>query len=122
MEHYLSSKKISAFKQKLIDNREQFREMIAARSEDVKERMSETGDIVDLAADHEKYLSAKREIKRLQESIAQIEQVLKDMDDFGYCIECGIEIGEDRLNIDPSYQLCIDCAEVIEKKRRLYNK
>lgn len=33
-----------------------------------------------------------------------------DNDDFGYCLDCGEEIAEERLAFDPSAPLCIACA------------
>lgn len=39
-------------------------------------------------------------------------QTLKRMDDgeFGYCIECGEEIGIGRLNVDVTFAKCVRCA------------
>lgn len=122
MEHYLSQKKIFAFKQKLTTKKREYQKLIQSKSKDIMEKVSETGDAADIASEHEKYLSAKRDIARLQSAILNINSVLNDMTDFGYCIECGVEIGEARLSIDPSYRSCVDCAEIIEKKSRLYSK
>ncbi len=33
-----------------------------------------------------------------------------DEDDYGYCLECGEDIAEKRLDIDPAASLCIRCA------------
>jgi DnaK suppressor protein len=30
--------------------------------------------------------------------------------EFGYCVECGNEIGAGRLDADPAAHLCITCA------------
>ncbi|EGN76061.1 DnaK suppressor protein [Idiomarina sp. A28L] len=38
-----------------------------------------------------------------------------DNDDFGYCIECGDEINEKRLEIDPTTAMCIQCMQELEK-------
>jgi len=37
---------------------------------------------------------------------------LRRMDDgdFGYCAECGEEIGKGRLGVDPTFHLCVRCA------------
>ena len=42
----------------------------------------------------------------------RIEAALGRMDDgeFGYCLDCGEIIAEDRLSIDPTTTLCFDCA------------
>jgi DnaK suppressor protein len=44
--------------------------------------------------------------------IARIQAALQRMKDgeFGYCVMCGGEIDERRLQLDPSLPHCIDCA------------
>ena len=34
-----------------------------------------------------------------------------DEDQFGYCTNCGEEIPDGRLEIDPAFHLCVKCAE-----------
>ncbi len=54
-------------------------------------------------------------IKKIDESIAALEA-----GDYGYCEECGIEIGIRRLEARPTATLCIDCKsldEIREKSR-----
>ena len=48
----------------------------------------------------------KLEITRIDAALKRIEE-----DEYGYCLECGEEIAEKRLEIDPSATLCIQCAE-----------
>lgn len=119
MEHYISKQKLLKYKAKLVEERARLLSMIQEKSEQVQEKMEGTGDVIDIAAEHEKYLSIKREIQRFRVSIQRIDNSLRDFDDFGYCLDCGIEIGEDRMDIDPSYKLCVSCAEINEKKERL---
>jgi DnaK suppressor protein len=42
-----------------------------------------------------------------------LEQALKRIDEgeFGYCAECGEAIPDGRLNIDPTFHLCVQCAD-----------
>lgn len=44
--------------------------------------------------------------------LARIDQALHriEADDYGYCDECGEEIAEKRLEIDPAANLCVRCA------------
>lgn len=44
--------------------------------------------------------------------IARIKSALQRLEDgdYGYCIECGEEIAEKRLEIDPAATHCIKCA------------
>ena len=53
-------------------------------------------------------------IKKVESAIALVET-----DDFGYCENCGEEIGLKRLEARPTATLCIDCktlAEIREKQ------
>lgn len=51
-----------------------------------------------------------RELKRIDQALRRI----KD-DEYGYCVECGEEIAENRLAVDPAAPLCIGCASEREK-------
>ena len=44
--------------------------------------------------------------------ISRIDAALKRLEDgeYGYCIDCGEEIAEKRLEIDPAATHCINCA------------
>jgi DnaK suppressor protein len=35
-------------------------------------------------------------------------------DEYGYCLECGEDIAINRLQVDPSTPLCINCANKLE--------
>jgi len=51
-------------------------------------------------------------INSMIEALAKIES-----GDYGYCEECGEDIGLKRLEIFPDAKCCIVCAERIEKER-----
>jgi DnaK suppressor protein len=60
-----------------------------------------------------------REYKLIQKIDSAIQRI--DNKKYGYCDECGIEIGIRRLEARPTAELCIDCKsldEVREKQRR----
>ena len=44
--------------------------------------------------------------------LARIEAALKRLDegDYGFCLDCGEDIADKRLEIDPAASLCIKCA------------
>lgn len=52
--------------------------------------------------------------------LVQIEQALKRIKEgtFGICSDCGDEIGEKRLLFNPSFSICVICAEQNEKEQR----
>ena len=45
------------------------------------------------------------EIQRIEAALKRIED-----DEYGYCIDCGEEIAEKRLSVDPAASHCIKCA------------
>jgi len=52
-------------------------------------------------------------IKKIEETIARI-----DKDDYGYCENCGVEIGLKRLAVRPTATLCIDCKTLDELREK----
>jgi len=52
-------------------------------------------------------------IKKIEESIGNI-----DSGDYGYCEQCGVEIGVRRLEARPTASLCIDCKSLDEIRER----
>ena len=56
-------------------------------------------------------------IKKIDETIARI-----DKDDYGYCENCGIEIGLKRLEVRPTATLCIDCKTLEEQREKQSGK
>lgn len=53
----------------------------------------------------------------------QIDKSLTKIDsgEYGYCDECGDEIGEKRLRVQPIADLCISCKETAEKAEHRYS-
>ena len=49
---------------------------------------------------------------RRRQALLRIEAALArlEVDEFGYCLECGEEIAEKRLALDPTVSLCIRCS------------
>ena len=41
-----------------------------------------------------------------------------DKDDYGFCDQCGVEIGIRRLEARPTATLCIDCKTLAEIRER----
>jgi DnaK suppressor protein len=51
------------------------------------------------------------ELQRIQAALVRIRK-----GDYGYCQECGEDIVEERLKVDPGALSCITCAGLAEKK------
>ena len=61
--------------------------------------------------------SRDRERKLLKKISEAIERI--DTGEYGYCVDCGIEVGIERLEARPTAELCFDCktlAEIREKQ------
>jgi len=52
-------------------------------------------------------------IKKITETISKI-----DGDEYGYCENCGVDIGLKRLEARPTATLCIDCKTLDELKEK----
>ena len=52
-------------------------------------------------------------IKKIDETIARI-----DADNYGFCDNCGVEIGLKRLEARPTATLCIDCKTLDELREK----
>lgn len=50
--------------------------------------------------------SGKAEIAKIQAALARM-----DEDEFGYCVDCGDEIAEERLDVVPYTPFCRRCAD-----------
>lgn len=56
-------------------------------------------------------------IKKINVALAKIETK-----DYGYCTDCGGEIGVERLHARPTADLCISCKEAAEQKESQFSK
>lgn len=57
-------------------------------------------------------------MNRRNMELARIDQALQriENDDYGYCLQCGEEIAEKRLEFNPTVTHCIHCAEKLESR------
>lgn len=49
--------------------------------------------------------SGQQEIRRIEAALGRI-----DSGEYGFCVKCGAEIGEERLDVLPWTPFCRDCA------------
>jgi len=102
---------VAKFKAVMLKERSDLIEWINNHKQQLSEGVPHNSDNNDNASDYEIYMRDKKEAERRVERLMRLEQRLKDMNDFGYCIDCGIEISPKRLKIDPTFERCIDCSE-----------
>ncbi len=55
--------------------------------------------------------------RRREQSLRDISAALRKIDtgDYGFCEECGEEIAEKRLQVNPTVDCCIECSSRLEK-------
>ncbi|HET9843668.1 MAG TPA: RNA polymerase-binding protein DksA [Gammaproteobacteria bacterium] len=80
-------------------------------------------DPIDVATNEGAIALDLRARDRERKLINKIDEAIQRIDnkDYGYCDECGVDIGIRRLEARPTATLCIDCKmldEVREKQRR----
>ena len=77
-------------------------------------------DPLDRASQEEEFALELRARDRERKLIKKIDKTLTkiDNDEFGYCEQCGIEIGIKRLEARPTADLCVDCKSIAEIKEK----
>ena len=86
----------------------------------MKDEAANFPDPADRATQEEEFSLELRTRDRERKLIKKIESTLEliDQDDYGYCEECGVDIGIKRLEARPTATLCIDCKTLEEIKER----
>lgn len=101
----------------------QMKQMLNDQKEEILNKSSQYKEDIDLGSDDADLIQSTilaNTIKSLaahdKTKLHKIEYALKRIGEgtFGYCEECGEEIAEKRLLINPSFNTCIVCAEKIE--------
>src|SRR6056300_1485966 len=87
----------------------------------MKEEAANFADPSDRASQEEEFSLELRTRDRERKLIRKIEKAIDrlDEDDYGFCDDCGVEIGIRRLEARPTATQCIDCktlAEINEKQ------
>jgi len=74
----------------------------------------------DRATQEEEFALELRTRDRERKLIKKINDALTSLDnnDYGYCEQCGVEIGIQRLEARPTATLCIDCKTLDEIKEK----
>jgi DnaK suppressor protein len=111
--------------------REHFRNILGAWKRELMEEVDRTvhhmqdesanlPDPNDRATQEEEFSLELRARDRERKLIKKIDQTLEriEKDDYGYCDDCGVEIGIRRLEARPTATLCIDCKSLAEIKEK----
>lgn len=99
-----------------------YRTILETRLVELKERLQEIDETLESHQSRDwEELATEREGDEVLEGmgasgkaeIAKIQAALTRMDEgeFGFCVSCGAEISEERLEVVPYTPFCRDCAE-----------
>ncbi len=119
-EEYMNDKQREHFRSILTAWRNELREAVDNTVDHMKNEAANFPDEVDRASQEEEFALELRTRDRERKLIRKIEKTLSniDSDDFGYCANCGSEIGIRRLEARPTADLCVDCKEIAEIKEK----
>jgi DnaK suppressor protein len=86
----------------------------------LKDETDHISDLNDRATQEEEFSLELRTRDREGKLVEKIDEALRllEDDDYGYCEECGVEIGIKRLEARPTATLCIDCKTLAEIKEK----
>jgi DnaK suppressor protein len=110
---------LASFRQLLLVKQQELQEIAAssrAAAQTVELDQTRMGRLSRMDALQAQAMSAESERRRVK-SLNRIAAALRrlDTDDYGYCRDCGELINPERLGLDPSVALCIQCAENAER-------
>ncbi|RCU51608.1 MULTISPECIES: RNA polymerase-binding protein DksA [Corallincola] len=119
-EEYMGLPQLEHFRKILEAWRNQLREEVDRTVTHMKDEAANFPDPVDRAAQEEEFSLELRTRDRERKLIKKIEKTLQaiEEDDFGFCDQCGVEIGIRRLEARPTADLCIDCKTLAEIKEK----
>src|SRR3990167_529580 len=119
-EDYMSKEMQEHFRTILSDLKQQIMNTSDHTINHMKNEREQCSDELDLAAQEEAFRLELRERDRERKLLKNVERSLDDLDknDYGFCAECGSEIGLKRLEARPTATMCIDCKSFAELKEK----
>lgn len=120
-EEYMNTKQQGHFRKILQLWKQQILEEMERTMDHLRKDVENPPDLLDRAVREEEFSLELRTRDRELKLIRKIDEALDSLDkgDYGYCEECGAEIGIGRLEARPTATQCIDCKtfeEIREKQ------
>ncbi len=119
-EEYMSPQQLAHFRALLTRWKQQLMEEADSTVYHMKEDAAVYPDPIDRASQEEGFNLELRTRDRERKLLKKIERALDMIDkgEYGYCADCGAEIGIRRLEARPTAVKCIDCKTFEEIKER----
>ena len=119
-EEYMNDSQREHFKAILKAWRLELMEEVDRTVSHMKDEAANFPDPADRATQEEEFSLELRTRDRERKLIKKIDKTLirVEEDDYGFCDQCGIEIGIRRLEARPTADLCVDCKTLDEIKEK----
>ena len=119
-EEYMSPAQVEHFRLLLLDWKHDLLEEVDRTVHHMQDEAANFPDPNDRATQEEEFALELRTRDRERKLIKKINDALAALDnnDYGYCEQCGVEIGVRRLEARPTATLCIDCKTLDEIKEK----
>ena len=119
-EEYMNEKQREHFKEILKAWRRELMEEVDRTVMHMKDEAANFPDPADRATQEEEFSLELRTRDRERKLIKKIDKTLVrvEEDDYGFCDQCGVEIGIRRLEARPTADLCVDCKTLDEIKEK----
>jgi DnaK suppressor protein len=119
-EEYMNENQRGHFKLILAAWRNELMEEVDRTVSHMKDEAANFPDPADRATQEEEFSLELRTRDRERKLIKKIDKTLLrvEEDDYGFCDQCGVEIGIRRLEARPTADLCVDCKTLDEIKEK----
>ncbi len=117
-EEFMNKAQTEHFKNKLNMWKQQLLEEANDSIHHMQDDVPQVADVNDRATLEEEFTIELKTRDRERKLIDKINKSLRliDLDEYGYCDTCGVEISLERLEARPTATQCIDCKIIEEKK------
>ncbi|MBQ0720201.1 MAG: RNA polymerase-binding protein DksA [Gammaproteobacteria bacterium] len=119
-EEYMNENQQKHFKALLLGWKQELMEEVDRTVSHMKDEAANFPDPADRATQEEEFSLELRTRDRERKLIKKIDSTMEliDTDDYGYCDQCGVDIGIRRLEARPTATLCVDCKTLDEIKEK----
>ncbi|MDR1012497.1 MAG: RNA polymerase-binding protein DksA [Coxiellaceae bacterium] len=118
-ERYMNSKQLEHFRSVLLQWKNQLMQEIN-RAHNLQDEIVNYPDLADRASQEEEFNLELRARDREYKLLRKIDETLNRINDhdYGYCNDCGAEIGISRLEARPTTNQCVECKTIAEIRKR----
>lgn len=120
-EEYMNEDQQAHFSAILLTWKKELMEEVDKTVSHMKDDATNFPDPSDRASQEEEFALELRTRDRERKLIKKIDESMEAMDlqEYGFCETCGVDIGIRRLEARPTATQCIDCKELDERKEKI---